>query len=183
MPNQKVSTGTPCHQGTIVPLSHVSQPSPAAQHGQTVPPCTTVPTPPRPKTPTLHSKAIMSTSLTPGQVAKQALREKAEVDAQLKYVQRQLGQLMEEKKRGLWSSNSSSKHRHTDDSEGSNPISDSSEEEFEQRSWRHQRPRERRYGDLKVDIPEIEGQLDPDIFLDWLQTVERVFQYKDKARR
>ena len=121
----------------------------------------------------------MSTSLTPEQVAEQALREKAEVEAQLKYVQRQLGQLMEEKKRGLWNSKSSSKHRDSDDSEGSNPMSDSSEDEFEQRSRRHQRPRERGYGDFKVDIPEFEGQLDPDIFLDWLQTVERVFEYKD----
>jgi len=73
----------------------------------------------------------MSTSLTPEQVAEQALREKAEVEGQLKYVQRQLGQLIEEKKRGLWSSKSSSKHRDSDDSEGSNPISDSSEGEFE----------------------------------------------------
>jgi len=29
------------------------------------------------------------------------------------------------------------------------------------------------------DIPEFEGQLDPDSFLDWLRTVERVFDYKD----
>ena len=126
----------------------------------------TVPTPPRPKTPTLHSKAIMSTSLTPEQVAEQALREKAEVEAQLKYVQRQLGQLMEEKRRGLWSSRSSSKHRDSDDPEGSNPISESSEEEHEQRPRRHQRQRERSYGDFKVDIPEFKGQLDSDIILD-----------------
>jgi len=31
---------------------------------------------------------------------------------------------------------------------------------------------------LKVDIPEFEGQLDPDLFLDWLRTVEWVFNYK-----
>ena len=30
-----------------------------------------------------------------------------------------------------------------------------------------------------MDIPEFEGQLDPDHFLDWLQTVERLFKYKD----
>ena len=177
--NQRNSTVTPCHPSTTVPPFSCSTSIPAVQHGQTVPTSTTVPTPPRPKTPTLQSKAIMSTSLTPEQVAEQALREKAEVEAQLKYVQRQLGQLMEEKKRGLWNSKSSSKHRDSDDSEGSNPMSDSSEDEFEQRSRRHQRPRERGYGDFKVDIPEFKGQLDPDIFLDWLQTVERVFEYKD----
>ena len=86
MPNQKVSTGTPCHLRTTVPHSSSGQLSPAAEHGQAVPTNTTVPTPPRPKTPILHPKAIMSTSLTPEQLAEQALREKAEVDAQLKYV-------------------------------------------------------------------------------------------------
>jgi len=30
-----------------------------------------------------------------------------------------------------------------------------------------------------VNIPEYEGQLDPDLFLDWLHTVERVFEYKE----
>ena len=30
-----------------------------------------------------------------------------------------------------------------------------------------------------MDIPEFEGQLDPHHFLDWLQIVERVFEYKD----
>jgi len=93
-----------------------------------------VATPPRPKTPILHPKAIMSTSLTPEQVAEQALTEKAEVEAQLKYVQKQLGQLMEEKRRGIWSSKGSCKHQDSNDSEGSNPISDSSEGELEQRS-------------------------------------------------
>ena len=33
--------------------------------------------------------------------------------------------------------------------------------------------------DFKVEIPEFEGQLNPDDFLEWLSTVERVFEYKD----
>ena len=33
--------------------------------------------------------------------------------------------------------------------------------------------------DFKVEISEFEGRLDPDEFLGWLQTVERVFEYKD----
>jgi len=33
--------------------------------------------------------------------------------------------------------------------------------------------------DFKVEIPEFEGKLDPEEFLDWLHTVERVFEYKD----
>jgi len=47
--------------------------------------------------------------------------------------------------------------------------------------------RSRRYGrhhgggfnDFKVDIPEFDSKLDLDEFLDWLQIVERVFDYKD----
>ncbi|KAK6933370.1 Zinc finger, CCHC-type [Dillenia turbinata] len=33
--------------------------------------------------------------------------------------------------------------------------------------------------EVKVDIPEFEGKLEPDEFLDWLRTVERVFEFKD----
>jgi retrotransposon gag protein len=33
--------------------------------------------------------------------------------------------------------------------------------------------------DLKVDIPEFEGRLDGDEFLEWLRTVERTFDYKN----
>ena len=33
--------------------------------------------------------------------------------------------------------------------------------------------------DFKVKILEFKGQLNPDDFLDWLSTFERVFEYKD----
>ena len=32
---------------------------------------------------------------------------------------------------------------------------------------------------IKVDIPEFDGRLNPDDFIDWLSTVERVFDLKD----
>jgi len=32
---------------------------------------------------------------------------------------------------------------------------------------------------FKVEIPEFEGKLDPDDFLEWMQTVERIFDYKE----
>jgi len=31
----------------------------------------------------------------------------------------------------------------------------------------------------RVDVPKFEGKLDPKEFLDWLSTIERVFEYKD----
>ena len=40
-------------------------------------------------------------------------------------------------------------------------------------------PRERSHLDFKADIPKFAGQLDSDHFLYWLQTIERVFDYKD----
>ncbi|KAK1425775.1 hypothetical protein QVD17_21133 [Tagetes erecta] len=35
--------------------------------------------------------------------------------------------------------------------------------------------------DIKVDIPEYEGRLDSDEFVEWLNTVERVFDYKQTS--
>ena len=34
-------------------------------------------------------------------------------------------------------------------------------------------------GDVKVDIMEFKGKMNGDIFLDWLYTVDRVFDYKE----
>ncbi|KAK2382521.1 hypothetical protein QL285_070051 [Trifolium repens] len=52
---------------------------------------------------------------------------------------------------------------------------------------RHCRPprRSARSDDIRVKIPDFEGKLQPDEFVDWLQTVERVFEYKryPKKRR
>ena len=33
--------------------------------------------------------------------------------------------------------------------------------------------------DIKIKIPEFKERLEPDEFLDWLHTIERVFDYKD----
>lgn len=37
----------------------------------------------------------------------------------------------------------------------------------------------RRGFDMKVDVPEFEGGMRPDDFIDWLNTIERVFEYKE----
>jgi len=114
----------------------------------------------------------MSSSQTSEQEAEIALRQRAEMQAQIKYLQAQLGQLMEEKRRGLRNSRSPSEHGE----EASHLNGSSSGEDEEERPYR---TRGNNNLDFRVDIPEFEGQLDPDSFLDWLHTVERVFDYKD----
>ena len=47
---------------------------------------------------------------------------------------------------------------------------------------RRSRPEQRMQAnsnDFRVEIPEYEGKLDPEDFLDWLHAVKRVFKYKD----
>jgi len=90
-------------------------------------------------------------------VAEQALKEKATLKAQVKYLQSQLDQLLHEKQRSLRSSRSSSKHGDSDDSEGSNPMGDSSEEDYARYPRKHHRPKDQSFNALKVDIPEFEG--------------------------
>jgi len=72
----------------------------------------------------------MSSSQTPKQEADIALRERAEILAQIKYLRAQLGQLMEEKRRGLRNSRSPAEQ-----GEASHPKGSSSEEEEEGRPF------------------------------------------------
>jgi len=85
---------------------------------------------------------------------------------------------MEERRRDLRNSTSPPEldARSRLEEEESHPHGSSSEGEEEGRPLR---PRGGHNLDFKVDLPEFEGQLDPDLFLDWLRTVERVFDYKD----
>jgi len=59
--------------------------------------------------------------------------------------------------------------------------SDIDESSSESSSLRSRRPQRQSFrdNDIKVDIPDFEGKLHPDEFVDWLQTVERVFEYKE----
>jgi len=120
----------------------------------------------------------MSSSLTPEQVAGNSLREKAKVEAQNKYLQKQLGQLMEERRRGLRNSRSPTDQevRFRPEGEENHPHGSSSEGEQEGRPFRSRGGNNLNF---KVDILESEGQLDPTLFVDWLRIVERVFDYKD----
>jgi len=89
--------------------------------------------------------------------------------------------MLQEKKWNLKSSRSGSKQADSKDSEEeeSNSLGDSGEDVYARRSRRHHAPYDQSYNDIKVDIPEFEGQLDSNLFLDWLQTVERVSEFKD----
>ena len=110
----------------------------------------------------------MSSSHTPERVD--------ELEAQVKFLQTQIAQLIEEKKRWTRSPSHSRTNVYLDESEREEMsyIVNSSDEDT---------PRRRRqgngHGDFRVDIPEFEGQIDPNHFLDWLQTVERIFEYKE----
>ena len=60
----------------------------------------------------------------------------------------------------------------TEEEEEGNSLGDFGEDVYARRSRRHHRPYDRHYNNFKVDIPEFKGQLDLDLFLDWLQMVE-----------
>ncbi|VFQ68320.1 unnamed protein product, partial [Cuscuta campestris] len=53
------------------------------------------------------------------------------------------------------------------------------EEESSSSATMRARAHEKSYSDSKVDIPIFEGKNDPDEFLEWLETVERVFDFKE----
>jgi len=95
----------------------------------------------------------MSSSLTPEQVAENALREKAELEAQNKYLKKQLGKLVDERRRGLRNSRSplDQEAHSTLEKEESHPRGSSSEGEEDGRPFR---PRGGNNLDFKVDIPE-----------------------------
>jgi len=61
---------------------------------------------------------------------------------------------------------------------------ESAQFDYLRRQLEVRRPRRSRwptqhYMDFKIEIPKFEGQLNPDAFLDWLNTVERVFEFKE----
>ena len=104
-----------------------------------------------------------------------------ELANQNEYLRRQLGDSLRQKRRELCSS-SSSRPRSSGRGEGDEEDSLSGESRSEEGSPRHPRREGRQpthSSDFKVDLPEFEGKLDPDEFIEWLQTVERIFEYKE----
>ena len=98
-----------------------------------------------------------------------------ELKAQNEYLRKQLGTFLKQKQKfNEESSHSASQVR---EQAFSHNHESSSEEEPLRRPRQEQR--QGNSNDFRVEIPEYEGKLDPEEFLDWIHTVERVFEYKD----
>ncbi|GJZ21204.1 RNA-directed DNA polymerase, eukaryota, reverse transcriptase zinc-binding domain protein [Tanacetum coccineum] len=61
----------------------------------------------------------------------------------------------------------------------SNHESKYADEEAQHQNQNYRNNRYRRPLDLKADIPVFEGKIQPDEFIDWLNTVEQIFDYQD----
>ena len=97
-----------------------------------------------------------------------------EMRSRNEYLQKQLEQSMEQKRRAFDSPSSSTPE---------DPIEDEGDEveqpsQTPRREWRIPQSNSNS-NDFRIELPEFEGKLDPDEFLDWLQTVERIFDYKE----
>ena len=94
--------------------------------------------------------------------------EKEEHEKQMEYMQRQLQDLnlrLRRQRQGSQSSGRSDRSGEDSDETIISPI-------------RRRGHKSRSNNDIKVDIPEYDGRLDADEFVEWLRTVERVFDYK-----
>ena len=94
-------------------------------------------------------------------MVEQALREKSEMEARLKYLQSQLQRLMRERTDNLRDSPIPSESSDSDESDSDfNPFG--SQGRASRGSRRHGRHHGGGFNDFKVDIPEFEGRLNPD---------------------
>ena len=107
-----------------------------------------------------------------------------ELRAQNAYIEKQLGKDLKQKQKVHGSSSARSEGEHPrrvriEDEEEINQALFECEEEIPfVRAFRETRPTSS-FSDFKIEIPEFEGKLDPDEFIEWLQTVERVFEFKE----
>ena len=103
-------------------------------------------------------------------------RKADETEGQMEYLRKQLGKSLKQKIRNLESPSGSN---HEDLSEAESQHSVNEEEDPRTRARARRSTFNFNSNEFRVDIPEFEGKLDPEEFLDWLNTVERVFDYKD----
>ncbi|KAG6472144.1 hypothetical protein ZIOFF_069601 [Zingiber officinale] len=93
-------------------------------------------------------------------------------DAEIQALRRQVEELtLRLEHQEARSERGSSRGYASDDSEHVNPFAD--------RNFRNFIEKINRIADVKVDIPEFHGRLQPEGFLDWLSAVDKFFEYKD----
>ena len=114
---------------------------------------------------------VLSKQLQEMSVSNQELKAKNE------YLRKQLGNNMKQKQK-LQEPSIRIGTDYGHEEEASNALSDSEEDvpfgRTQRRTWPTFNSNE-----FKVEIPEFEGKLDPDEFIEWLQTVERIFKFKE----
>ena len=99
-----------------------------------------------------------------------------ETKAQKEYLQKQLGVFLKQKQQVSEEPFQSDPKRQK---QVSSHTLDSSNKDEPLRMARPKPWIQANTNDFKVKILEYEGKLDPGEFLDWLHTIERVFEYKD----
>jgi len=100
------------------------------------------------------------------------------------YLRRQLGDSLRQKSRELRSSSSSrppGSVRVEEEEEEPHSGASPSEEDPPRHPRRERRQASNSNG-FKIDILEFEGKLDPDDFVEWLQTVKRIFKFKEISK-
>ena len=101
-----------------------------------------------------------------------------ELKAQNDYLRRQLGMFLKQKQKMCEEPSYSESQRQE---QVFSHTLDSSSEDEPLRMTRQDPQFQASSNDFKIEVPEFEDKLDPEDFLDWLHTVERIFEYKDIA--
>jgi len=107
----------------------------------------------------------------------QLMKINAEKDTQLEYLKKQLDYAMRNNRRDIQSSHSISEPNSDEDEIKGNPFASS--EDSKERRPESSRRGEQVVMDFKLEISKFKGQLNPAEFIDWMNTVDRVFEYKD----
>ena len=107
----------------------------------------------------------------------QLMKDNAKKDAQFDYLRRKIEQAMRNNWREVHSSHSTSESNLVKDGFEDNPFASS--EDDRGRTLRRASRGKQPALDFKVEIPEFEGQLYLDQFIDRMNIVKRVFEYKD----
>jgi len=103
-------------------------------------------------------------------------QKQQEAQAQNEYLRKQLGSVLK-KKQKLNEDTLQSEPRMREQVFSHEVESSSEEEPF---NMARGEPRfQANNNDFRVKVPEFEGKLDPEEFLEWFHTAERVFEYKD----